>query len=89
MASPGTVKRKQLHDPKEQKIVTTHHEREKFLLDQMNVQGARKILSTWESDGGNVPAEEQVYLINGELRQGLWASVQHKLQHFFQKKADH
>jgi hypothetical protein len=88
MASPGTVDTKQLHDPKEEKVVTNHSEREKFLLDQMNVKGARRILSTWETDGGNVPAEEEVYLVNGQLKKGMWAAFQSKLQQFFPKKSE-
>jgi hypothetical protein len=80
MASPGSTHCKQLHDPKEEKTITNQSERVKYLFKELRWRGGRRSFEVWESDGGNVPAEEEVYLVNGHLKKGWLGFVQWKLQ---------
>jgi hypothetical protein len=85
MASPGSTHTKQLHDPKEQKRVTNQSERVRYLFKTLRWRGGRRSFEVWESDGGNVPAEEEVYLINGELRRGKLAAFEWHLGVWWKK----
>ena len=80
MASPGSVQTKQLHDPIEEKCVTNQSERVKYLFKELRWKGGRRSFEVWETDGGNVPAEEKVYLVNGQLKSGVVAFLQWKIQ---------
>ncbi len=85
MASPGSTHQRQLHDPLEEKRVTNQSERVRYLFKTLRWRGGRMSFEKWESDGGNVPAEEEVYLINGELRRGWWAAFEWKLNVWWKK----
>jgi hypothetical protein len=79
MASPGSVHSKQLHDPKEKELVTNQSERVRYLFKELRWKGGRRSFEVWESDGGNVPAEEEVYLVNGHLKRGFIGFIEWKV----------
>lgn len=80
MATPGSVDSQQIHDPQEKKVLTNQNRRFQYLFRDLKWQGGRRSLAVWETDGGNVPAEENVYLVGGDLKQGKWAFLQWKFQ---------
>ncbi len=80
MASPGSVHEKQMHDPQEEKRITDQSARVKYLFKDLRWRGGRFAFEKWETDGGNVPAEEQVYLVRGHLRRGLLARIEWSLE---------
>lgn len=81
MATPGTVNSPQPHDPQEEKVVTDEKQRVHYLFHDLGWKGGPRSFETWESDGGNVPAEEKVYLVDGELKKGTLAFLQWKWLH--------